>query len=129
LFFLQDEADVLGDRIAIMSKGKLECSGTSLFLKEKFGIGYHLDVVPSSPPDEFKSSHVDSAVMKHVPEASVSRSEGVERSYTLPATSRKTFGDLFDELDSRSPELGISTYGVSLTTLEEVGSCFSSHYF
>ena len=33
-----DEADELGDRIAIMSKGQLKCCGSSLFLKKKFGL-------------------------------------------------------------------------------------------
>ena len=28
-----DEADILGDRIGIMSKGKMTCLGTSIFLK------------------------------------------------------------------------------------------------
>ena len=32
-----DEADYLGDRIAIMAKGKLVCSGSSLFLKKRYG--------------------------------------------------------------------------------------------
>ena len=32
-----EEADVLGDRIAIMAKGRVQCSGTSLFLKKKLG--------------------------------------------------------------------------------------------
>ena len=32
-----DEADLLGDRIAIMAKGELQCCGTSLFLKKKYG--------------------------------------------------------------------------------------------
>ena len=39
-----DEADYLGDRIAIMSKGKLVCMGSSLFMKQKFGIGYILEI-------------------------------------------------------------------------------------
>jgi ATP-binding cassette subfamily A (ABC1) protein 5 len=37
-----DEADILADRKAIISKGKLKCVGSSLFLKNRFGIGYHL---------------------------------------------------------------------------------------
>ena len=37
-----DEADVLGDRIAIISRGQLQCSGSALFLKGAFGEGYHL---------------------------------------------------------------------------------------
>lgn len=32
-----DEADLLGDRIAIMSEGKLQCCGSSFFLKKKYG--------------------------------------------------------------------------------------------
>lgn len=37
-----DEADILADRKAIMSKGSLRCYGSSLFLKNRFGLGYHL---------------------------------------------------------------------------------------
>ena len=38
----KDEADGLADRIGIMSEGKIKCIGSSLFLKNKFGIGYNL---------------------------------------------------------------------------------------
>ncbi len=37
-----DEADLLGDRIVIMSEGKVECAGSSLFLKSRYGVGYQL---------------------------------------------------------------------------------------
>ena len=39
-----DEADALGDRIAIMSKGKLKTCGSSLFLKKKYGLGTILEI-------------------------------------------------------------------------------------
>jgi ATP-binding cassette subfamily A (ABC1) protein 3 len=39
-----DEADNLGDRIAIMSHGQLKCCGSSVFLKNKFGVGYNLTI-------------------------------------------------------------------------------------
>ena len=32
-----DEADILGDRIAIMIDGVIKCCGTSLFLKKRYG--------------------------------------------------------------------------------------------
>jgi hypothetical protein len=32
-----EEADVLGDNIAIMVKGKIYCYGSPMFLKKKFG--------------------------------------------------------------------------------------------
>ena len=41
----RDEADLLGDRIAILAEGHLLCSGSSLFLKGRFGVGYHLNLV------------------------------------------------------------------------------------
>jgi ATP-binding cassette subfamily A (ABC1) protein 3 len=37
-----DEADILGDRIGIMTNGSLVCLGSSMFLKNRFGIGYKL---------------------------------------------------------------------------------------
>lgn len=40
-----DEADVLGDRIAIISQGKLCCCGSSLYLKSQYGNGYYLTLV------------------------------------------------------------------------------------
>ena len=33
-----DEADILGDRIAIMTDGVVKCCGTSLFLKKLYGM-------------------------------------------------------------------------------------------
>uniref|UniRef100_A0A8C9CXN2 ABC transporter domain-containing protein n=1 Tax=Phocoena sinus TaxID=42100 RepID=A0A8C9CXN2_PHOSS len=40
-----DEADILGDRIAIIAQGRLYCSGTPLFLKNCFGTGFYLTLV------------------------------------------------------------------------------------
>ena len=37
-----DEADLLGDRIVIMSEGKVECAGSPMFLKHRYGVGYQL---------------------------------------------------------------------------------------
>ncbi|GJJ78112.1 hypothetical protein EMPS_10471 [Entomortierella parvispora] len=39
-----EEADALGDRIAILSHGKLQTLGSSLFLKNRFGLGYRLSL-------------------------------------------------------------------------------------
>jgi ABC-type multidrug transport system ATPase subunit len=40
-----EEADVLSDRIAVISDGKLQCVGTPLFLKNQFGDGYKVNLV------------------------------------------------------------------------------------
>ncbi len=43
-----DEADILGDRIAIMAAGKVKCCGSSLFLKNRFGVGFNLVIAKKS---------------------------------------------------------------------------------
>lgn len=48
-----DEADVLGDRIAIMAKGEMMCLGSSLFLKKRFGAGYKLTMVKESKQQNY----------------------------------------------------------------------------
>ena len=40
-----DEADFLGDRIAIMHDGQIKTCGSPLFLKSKYGGGYTLTVI------------------------------------------------------------------------------------
>ena len=36
---------ILGDRIAIITNGKLQCCGSSLFLKSTYGDGYNLTLL------------------------------------------------------------------------------------
>jgi ATP-binding cassette subfamily A (ABC1) protein 2 len=39
-----DEADLLSDRLAIISSGELQCVGTTMYLKRKYGEGYNLTI-------------------------------------------------------------------------------------
>lgn len=61
-------------------------------------------------------------IFKHVPEARLVEDLGHELTYVLPYQSAKdgAFVELFHELDDRLTDLGISSYGISDTTLEEV---------
>lgn len=45
---------------------------------------------------------------------------GAELSYVLPRESLQNFSKLFSQLESRGEELGIASYGASMTTMEEV---------
>ena len=46
-----DEADILGDRIAILANGTLQIAGTSDHLKRKFATGNHLHVTLNNQGD------------------------------------------------------------------------------
>ena len=47
-----EEADVLADRISVISKGKLKCIGTSFYLKKSYGEGHRLTINLKSASDE-----------------------------------------------------------------------------
>ena len=49
-----EEADILADRIAIISEGKLRCIGTPLYLKNTYGEGYRISFVSNSDEDQSK---------------------------------------------------------------------------
>ncbi|XP_068671756.1 phospholipid-transporting ATPase ABCA3-like [Montipora foliosa] len=112
-----DEADILGDRIAIMAEGNIKCCGSSLFLKSKYGVGYHMVTVKEPTCDVSK---VISVVKNHVPTAQVESNIGAELSFILPSEATGKFEKLFLELETRRQELGIASYGASVTTMEEV---------
>ena len=42
------QADLLSDRIAIMTAGKMACMGSSVFLKKRFGLGFSLTMVKTN---------------------------------------------------------------------------------
>uniref|UniRef100_A0A8C4TMA7 ABC transporter domain-containing protein n=1 Tax=Falco tinnunculus TaxID=100819 RepID=A0A8C4TMA7_FALTI len=111
-----DEADILADRKAFISHGRLKCVGSSLFLKRKWGICYHLRIHVSESCD---LESVTSLVKRYIPNVIFSGHSQYELRYKLPLENVNKFPDLFSGLDSCSDQ-GIVNYGVSMTTLEDV---------
>ncbi|XP_029433384.1 ATP-binding cassette sub-family A member 3 [Rhinatrema bivittatum] len=112
-----DEADLLGDRIAIMAKGELQCCGSSLFLKHKYGAGYHMVMVKEP---YCNVGEISQLICCYVPNATLESNAGAELSFILPKENTHRFEALFTELEQRRGELGIASYGASVTTMEEV---------
>lgn len=114
-----DEADLLGDRIAIMGDGQLKCVGSSLFLKNIFGVGYNMTLEKKSAIS-FDSNKVVNLIASHVPECNVLTDVGTELTVQLPFSSSDKFQTLFEYIDVNIDTLGLQSYGISVTTLEEV---------
>uniref|UniRef100_A0A8B9VZU1 P-type phospholipid transporter n=1 Tax=Anas zonorhyncha TaxID=75864 RepID=A0A8B9VZU1_9AVES len=143
-----DEADILGDRIAIISQGKLFCSGSPVFLKNCFGSGFYLTLVRKMKNTRIarncscscsSCAHRDKegtqvqeldgdlnelaeVIHHHVPEAKLIESIGQEIVYLLPSKhfKQRSYASLFRELEETLDDLGLSSFGVSDTPLEEV---------
>ena len=112
-----EEADTLGDRIAIMAHGKIESCGSPTFLKERFGAGYSLsfDKVSTEP-----SSDIDEFVLQHFPEARKVSENASLSTFSLPAEANGKFKEFFALLDEKLEDLQVRSYSARTTTLEDV---------
>ena len=113
-----EEADVLGDRIAIMSRGKVKCFGSPFFLKKRFGQGYTLHVFKG---DQFRDDErVTQIISSKVPSTQLIQTSEQETLYRLDTDHSPMFPDMFLELEKEMKQLGIVNFGLDLTTMDDV---------
>jgi ATP-binding cassette subfamily A (ABC1) protein 3 len=118
-----------------MSEGRLRCLGSSLFLKKTYGVGYQLTIekkpkknIHSSGDDKNDASvdqravddKLEEIVKGAVPKASLLSNVGTEMSYQLPLAASAAFSGMFEQLDVEADQGNVVTYGVGVTTLDEV---------
>lgn len=141
-----EEAELLADRIAVLKSGKLQCYGTGLFLKERFGVGYNLTMVIdravtgvdqeegniSLSPEQLQTENLKMEqriqditifLSEYIPDVELLRRSARELVYRFPPGSEIHFPKLFHTIENDNDtrmKLGIGGYGVSNTTLEEV---------
>ncbi|KAK0426602.1 hypothetical protein QR680_009797 [Steinernema hermaphroditum] len=144
-----DEADVLADRIAIISEGRLRASGSSLFMKKRFGEGNRL--VISKEPKYIQSDPTSSAAESIAEEAESSELRevrpppnfynkliqfvgeesrgkavfvedfGPELVFRLPIEMcAADMKNLFEALEERKNEFGVRGYGISAPSLQQI---------
>ena len=80
-----DEADLLGDRIAIMGDGKLRCCGSSLYLKKQFGVGYNM-TIEKKDVHKFNSPAMIELVQSRVKDATLLTDVGTDKA-TVPCAA------------------------------------------
>jgi len=150
------EADILGDRIVLLSDGRLRCAGSSLFLKTTYGVGYQLTIerpprayakeeqllskalskdttipeveaIKASSEDtldtresSINDAEIEALVASSVSSASVLSNVGTELSFQLPIGASSDFPPMFSKLDTMMDNGKIVSYGVSITTMDEV---------
>ncbi|GMR40476.1 hypothetical protein PMAYCL1PPCAC_10671 [Pristionchus mayeri] len=117
-----EEADVLGDRIAIMAHGQLQCCGSGMFLKKHYGAGYHLTIVYDNHMEKILGTAIEKTrkLMTTHTDVILQSVVGQEATFLLEADARSVFPRLFGDLEMSKSHLGIRSFGVSVTTMEEV---------
>jgi ATP-binding cassette subfamily A (ABC1) protein 3 len=120
-----DEAEILGDRIAIMDAGKVACSGTPAFLKDSYSLGYTLTVVCAKGEAGGASSDALTAItLAHVPGAKRVSSAGNEIKFRLASTSASAFPALLGALESHP---AVVSLGMHVSSIEDIFMRIASH--
>jgi hypothetical protein len=113
---------VLGDRVGIMSLGQMQCVGSTQFLKTSYGAGYKLifDKAPGMSKDQL--ANLTTFVQASIPEAKYFEEDGAEEQalYSLPFSTVGKFGPFFTKLEASIGTLGVTNFGVTITSLEDV---------
>ncbi|SPP85043.1 blast:ATP-binding cassette sub-family A member 3 [Drosophila guanche] len=91
-----EEADVLGDRLAILCDGQLLFNGTSTFLKNTHGSGYQL---VCSQGEICEEPQITSLVLQYIPETSASSDKPSEIAYSIPQDYCRNIVPLLRQLE------------------------------
>ena len=112
-----EEADVLGDRIAIMADGKVKCCGSPMFLKSNLGTGYTLTITKES---DTSSGKILKLVQKHIKNANIKNENSLEIIIELDISNAEKIPSLASALDTSRQKYGYTSFGFSKTTIEDV---------
>jgi ABC-type multidrug transport system ATPase subunit len=113
-----EEADYLGDRIAIMNAGHMFCCETSSVLKQKYGLGFTMTV--AKVQGECKPDEICDVLQRHVPEVKKIADGVGDVQFELPTDQLHKFGDMLTAFEGQQQALGVHSYGVTMCTLEDV---------
>jgi len=114
-----EEAEVLCDRIGIMSAGVMKCLDIPAKLKARYGEGYKLSIHTQDRTKEM-ADKVIAFVQRVCPDAALLNDPmGGTSDFELPRNSVK-ISEIYLEVDKMTETLGILDWGITETTMEEV---------
>lgn len=111
-----EEADILGDSIAIMARGKIRAFGSSIRLKQKFGSGYQI----SLSLDKDKLDAINDFMKSEFGVGSPTDVKGTYVTYTLPKSLEDNLHASLSVLEQNKEKFGLSDVQIHMTSLEEV---------
>lgn len=111
-----EEADYLGDRVAIMANARIRCFGVSHFLKTVYGTGYTLAIVKRVG---FGQEH-QQRLFDLFPGCYLVTDAALEITLRVPSSAAHLIPGALRRLEAESEEFAASTVSLRLTTLEEV---------
>ena len=123
-----EEAEILGDKIGIISEGNLICSGKISFLKEKYPYEFTINIILNNKNRNNKENYqkVIEKVKILEPEIEISYNEMISLKIK---TKNKDMEKLFQCLEEYKEECGIEDYLIKSTNLEDIFFKKNEKYF
>lgn len=112
-----EEAEILGDRIAIICEGVLKCCGSSAFLKNEFADGYRLVIIKSV---DCRTVKVLNFIKKHIANVTVASDIGAQLCFKLEKQYFSVVEQLLKDLEENQDKLAIQSFRISMPNLEDV---------
>lgn len=100
-----------------MNHGEVRCYGTPLFLKNYYGNGFRVKIVKNA---KFHNAEFELLVMKHLKEFNIETNVAAELCLSFPFDKVNKLPDFLNQLESEKDLVGIDSYSISSSTLEEV---------
>ncbi|KAH0815791.1 hypothetical protein GEV33_007000 [Tenebrio molitor] len=112
-----EEADILGDRIAIMANGSLQCYDTPMRLKVQYNTGYHLSLMLTSKK---YLDIISREIKKQVLGTHLLRENSDTVVYLLPLSEKYKYRAVFELLEKNKNQWNIAAISLNITTLNDV---------
>ena len=120
---LMEEADTLGDRIGIMSDGRLVALGDALHLKSKFGGNYKVSFATAEDTVDARAAAQDGILAKLPsiqPAFDNLQPDAGAMQFTILNDDLTSAPDVFRWVDSRVKSGELKDFGLAQTSLEDV---------
>ncbi|KAG9066368.1 ATP-binding cassette sub- A member 1 [Linnemannia hyalina] len=123
-----EEADALGDKVAIMVSGHLKAIGNTTRLKNKFGNGYRVELALGHPTEQYPDipaqkeleQEMTEATRTIMPESVLLDKSGGVMVFGIPMQAIERMADLTAMLENAQALGRVKQWGIAQTSLEEV---------
>ena len=111
-----EEADALCGRLGIMAHGRLQCVGTSLHLKGKFGSGFKVEVTTKVG----KSSEAAAFCKELLPNCTSLKTHAPNSLCFQFEPGAVQISEVFDRFSARPDSAGVAEWALHQASMEEV---------
>ncbi|XP_054930140.1 phospholipid-transporting ATPase ABCA3-like [Dermacentor andersoni] len=115
-----EEADTLGDRIAVLSSGRLRCCGSPLFLRTTYGTGYW---IRAGMKNFSPARALADLIRRYVPRAQIKADDHQTLNANVGDPGVNTLIQLLRELEENRRTYLLDSVSVFVAALEDVLRC------